>query len=98
MRKYVRNGTVPPEEGVLSSALQAGVYCTPGADGRLVLALRFTRWRKKQGNALSVDRGNLSGAGRTGQEGRRAEVFSNREQSRSLRTGYCRAGRVNHPE
>ena len=51
----------PPEEGVPSSAWQAGVCCTRGADGRLASALRFTRWRKKQGNALSVDRGNLGG-------------------------------------
>lgn len=49
--------------------MQAGVYCTRGADGRLVLALRFTRWRKKQGKALSVGKGNLSGTGRTGLEG-----------------------------
>lgn len=69
-----------PQEGVLLSALQAGVYCTRGADGRLVLALRFARWRKRQDKALSVGKGNLSGAGRTGLEGRCAEVFGNREQ------------------
>lgn len=69
-----------PQEGVLSAALQAGVHCTRGADGRLVLALRFARWRKRQDKALSVGRGNLSGAGRTGLEGRCAELFGNREQ------------------